>query len=81
MTFTTANRDSVESILTPIRSGRSNLVRRSERSLGGGDFMKRLLSRADRLDLSAFRIDGTIVIFKPMGAQWLANPQSITAPT
>lgn len=80
MTFTSADRDSVQSILAPIRSGRSNLIRRAERSLGGSDFVKGLLSEADRLGLAAFRIDGTIVIFKPGSAEWLANPQSIAAP-
>ncbi len=80
MSLTGPEREAVVAILNPIKAGRTNVVRRARGGLGDAEFVDGLLGEAGRMALSAFEIDGSIVIFRPGIARWLLNPQTITAP-
>lgn len=80
MSLTGPEREAVAAILSPIKAGRTNVVRRTRRGLGDPEFVDGLLGEAGRMSLAALEIDGSIVIFQPGIARWLLNPQAIAAP-
>lgn len=80
MSLTDPEREAVAAIQSPIKAGRTNVVRRTRRGLGNTEFVDGLLGAASSMSLSALEIDGSIVIFQPGVTRWLLNPQTIAAP-